>query len=480
MKKLPLILLVLIVVLLIAGIVFLATFDANRYKNEIASRLSERTGYPVKIGSLALGFRNGIAFQVNDFSLEGKLKTGPGVFSFVAKRFFLKLDPSYLLKKELRASEILLESPQLTYLNDVGQTPDVPSQNPIPPLDSKTNPVNQTVPVKPSASLMTQLEIAKMILTDGTFIYGDKTRRTSLAFSVQNIHLEINHLSLKAPVQFSGTADLLLGTPKKFKIDGTFSYPEQTIHLNAELESSVKLIGQATQIFGVPALRLDVGIQNLDLSSFYSPEQQAQEYFAGSMSGNVSLSASGGASNDLVRSLSGAGEFEIKSGALKNKNILRENLEKITQIPGVNLLFQVDLGPKFKNLLEQRDTNFDLMQLKFGVQEWRVNIQSLILQASDYSVSFAGFYLLDQSIDLNGSLVIGPLLSQAMTGKVHEFAWISDREGQILIPFIMRGKFPGAAIAPNLGTIAQKTIETVGAEVLSQALDSLLKPKKKE
>lgn len=484
MKKFLLIVLLLIVILVVVLGVLIATFDVNRYKTDIESILYEKTGYPVKIGSLSLGFKNGLAIQANNLSLDGKLKSGQGAFSFIGRRFFMKLELKPLLQKEIRVSEVLIDAPQLTYFNDAAQPINAPQQVPIPetiPPSSTTSTTSSTTPSPaspiPADSPLSQFEISKIIISDGTFVYGDKTKRTALTFSIQNVQLEVNELSIVKPVQFNGSADLLLGSPKKLQINGTFSYPEQSVYLNGNLNQEVKLVLKANQIFRRPSLRIDTGITNLDIASFFDAEQKKAEYFSGTLSGNVSLQAGGNTSMDLVRTLSGTAKLDITDGALKNRNLLSENLNKITSIPGLNILFTVDLGPRFQELLQSPDTAFQKMELVFGIDTWKVNVERLNLIHPDYLIQLEGVYMLDQSVDFAGLLLIGEELGLAMIKKVKELAYLADEKGQIPIPFVVRGQFPGFSVTPNVSAVVQKTIENVGAELLGQALDSFFQPK---
>jgi len=471
MKKFLIFILILIIAVVISAAVFIVTFDANRYKYLVEEKITQAAGRPVEIGSLSLKFRGGIVFQADRFGLAGKQAADSQQISFQAERLFLKIDPWPLLRKEIQISECLLESPKIIIKN-TAYSNSAPVQN-----AARSLPAAPASPQIPDQAIA-DFHISKIKISDGAFTYRDDSVDPPLNILIEKLDLELKGVSLKSPVQFKVSGELLLGERKYFSGEGRFSYPEAAVELSARLDQSIQISGSLDHVLEVPSGTFKIKIDNLDLSSFLTPEQKQGEYFTGILSADMTVSARGKQAEDLTASLNSAGFVTIASGALKNKNLLRENLQRITQIPGVGSLFEFNLGPKFDALLQSRDTQFSHFKANFKISNETATFQSIELTHEDYEVSLKGSAGLDQSIDLKGSLLIRSTLSEAMLKKVKELTLILDGNSQLVIPFIYRGRIPGAVPQPDLGNLAARTIQAVGTELLEQGLTALLKPKK--
>lgn len=105
----------LMLIVIVAGTIFIFRFDINQYKDPIAQTISEKIGYPIKLGSLAIGFKHGFSIEALSLSVEGEPKSGKGFFSLNTEELSFKVDPEMLLKRELLVSKIYLKSPKLIY-----------------------------------------------------------------------------------------------------------------------------------------------------------------------------------------------------------------------------------------------------------------------------------------------------------------------------------------------------------------------------
>lgn len=93
--------------------VFLATFDLNRYREFLQSKLSETLGRPVELGEARLSLRHGPAFYFSDLSVgeqEGR------TWGLSADHLFLKLEFLPLLWGEVTFNELLLDGVRATVI----------------------------------------------------------------------------------------------------------------------------------------------------------------------------------------------------------------------------------------------------------------------------------------------------------------------------------------------------------------------------
>jgi uncharacterized protein YhdP len=90
---------------------FIATFDLNRYREQLQASLSSALSQPVHLGEARLSLRHGPAFSFADLRI-GSGEGEAGVLR--ADHLLLKLELRPLLKRDVTFSEILLEAPHLS------------------------------------------------------------------------------------------------------------------------------------------------------------------------------------------------------------------------------------------------------------------------------------------------------------------------------------------------------------------------------
>lgn len=462
MKKFLITLTVLFLIVVTGIAILIATFNPNRYKDDVARTLSQAIGSPVSIGSISLAFHNGLALQLNHFEL-GQEDNLSHVVSLTVERFFLHVELAPLLRREIRVRECVIESP-VFLIKPAASRPPAPSQAAI-PTQSSAGPAGSQRPVLPA-----DIAISAIKIVNGTLSLADETAPISL----RAITLELEDVSATNPILFSGHAEIELGSVRRLETDGTFSYQDGAVQGRLTLDRTVSILAKATNVFGLPFIQADVKVERLDLASFLTEHQKEREYFSGFLTVAASFTAQARDLETIKQTVTGKGTAHLDSGALKNRNVLRENLERISQIPAIGTLFQLNLGPRFDALLKSPDTTFDTADVNFQIANRRVSIERLELDHADYAVSLRGFYQLDGPIDLSGALLVRNPLSEAMIKKVKELVYLAAPEGHISIPFTCRGAFPGISIQPNVGNLVKQTVNNLGTELLQEGLTKLL------
>lgn len=101
----------LLLLALAAMATFIATFDLNRYREQLQTTLSAALSQPVHLGKARLSWRRGPAFAFADLRI-GSGEGEAGVLR--AEHLLLKLELFPLLKRKVTFSEIRLEAPRLS------------------------------------------------------------------------------------------------------------------------------------------------------------------------------------------------------------------------------------------------------------------------------------------------------------------------------------------------------------------------------
>jgi hypothetical protein len=107
MKKILIIIVSVLALLLAAAALFIFTFDANRYKGALITKLEESTGKDVRIGSLSLSLLRGLGIEARGVVIKDRDKTW-GDFLLKAKSLNASVKIIPLLKKDIQISRLLI------------------------------------------------------------------------------------------------------------------------------------------------------------------------------------------------------------------------------------------------------------------------------------------------------------------------------------------------------------------------------------
>ena len=110
--------LVIICLLAVAAVaIFLATFDADRYRPQLIAQLQAALGKPVTLDRISLGWQQGIAVQFKGLAIyEGAAAVGEPLIQVESAPGVLKLLP--LLKKQVQVASVVLVRPRIQVTRD--------------------------------------------------------------------------------------------------------------------------------------------------------------------------------------------------------------------------------------------------------------------------------------------------------------------------------------------------------------------------
>ena len=241
-KKILLIVLVLVVVAVAAVGIFIATFDANKYKPVIVKTLQEKLGSRVELGNISLGWRGGIALAFENLAVYANDNTqGPPDLSLDKGFALLKIGP--LLRKEIQVAAISLEGPRVHVIRDARGVVGVRGVN-IAPGAKGSN-------TAAAASFL----IDSISIADGEVRYEDKALVPAVDVTIKKWGLTMNDVSLVKPISFDSRMALFSDT-QNIAIQGKISGLAQNAPSISGLKADIDLgkINVAELMRAVPSL----------------------------------------------------------------------------------------------------------------------------------------------------------------------------------------------------------------------------------
>src|SRR3989338_4867830 len=117
MKRLLLIVVAVGLLVLLAAGVFLATFDADRYRPQLVRALEEASGLSVRLGRLSLGWHGGLALELQDLTVhESAAASGEPLLELDSAAALVHLAP--LLRRRIEVASIVLRRPRARVRRD--------------------------------------------------------------------------------------------------------------------------------------------------------------------------------------------------------------------------------------------------------------------------------------------------------------------------------------------------------------------------
>ena len=192
-------------------------------------------------------------------------------------------------------------------------------------------------------------------------------------------------------------------------------------------EGNLKAVAAVDDYLGSPNYSLSVDIKNIDLGEVIAQSKQPVK-IKGPLSGNFNVKSQGKIPSDIIESLSGEGNLEIKDGMLTDINILQVILDKISIIPGLVDRVKATLPERYKKKLTQKDTILTKLKVKTIIQDEVSSIEPVEIEADGFILSGVGNVSFDQSFLINGGLFIPEDLSASMIESVPELGYLLNEE----------------------------------------------------
>lgn len=197
MKKAFLIFLILFVLAAIGAVVFALTFDADRYRPLILSKIEESTGLSADLGRVSLGWAGGAALQIRQLTLYQDKQKQKELFKFDSLDVLVHLMP--LLNRQLQIGSIVIQEPDIRIVRG----PDGMLKG----LESASAPkAAKTSTGDTFAGIAFLSTISRAEIHDGRFSFRDESGGYVTETVLEKIDLTVKGISLSGTTPFQARA----------------------------------------------------------------------------------------------------------------------------------------------------------------------------------------------------------------------------------------------------------------------------------
>lgn len=443
MKKLLLALLIIVVLIGAALAIFIATFDADRYRPLVIEQLQKALGRSVKLERISLGWRNGIAAQLSGLDIPDLPQSEESLLKLESASANIELMP--LLHKELRVTSVWLIRPQIHISrNAQGKINLLGLAAVASPAAGSTQPVS-------AGGSPVGFAVETVKIEQGTVHWTDALAQPVAELSIADLNVTLRHIALGQPIDVEAAA-AVGGARQNFQFKGRVLPPT---------ENSAGWIKNA---------QLD--IDKLAMEPFLPPVGAGMPKPRGTLTTHLNLEIPSLNPVQALIELTAQGNLQLTDFTVENLNILRALFDKMSVLPGLVQRLQAKLPPEYLKKLESNETAFAPIALPVDLRQGRLALNQLELKTDTVRilVGQGQIGILDQSVSMQARAYIEPVLSKAIIDGVAELSALANESGEIEIPLTIQGRALQLAVFPDVAYLASRVAVTKIIDIIGRRL----------
>ena len=237
--------------------------------------------------------------------------------------------------------------------------------------------------------------------------------------------------------------------------------------------------GDANAVFGDPMqFTAAVTTEHIDLQqALAAQESSAAKIVRGLLTSQLNISARGSTFDQMKPTFGGGGKIAVADGKLVGVNVVAEALNKINGLPQIGSLVSPGLFARHPELFKNPDTDLKALGMTFQMTGPRITSHDILAATQDYRIMGDGWFDLDKHIDLNARLVMSKGISGEIVAEKKNVVYVTNQDGEIDIPLLIRGTLPKPAVTPDVNSLVQRAASHALEREGSKAINKLLEKK---
>ncbi len=178
-----------------------------------------------------------------------------------------------------------------------------------------------------------------------------------------------------------------------------------------------------------------------------------------------------------LKSIVGDGTFEVKEAKLKDLNVLKEVLDKISFIPDLAARVEAKLPENYKAKLDDKDTQIHEVTGTFNLTGGNILVDPIAVKADEFVFEGKSNVNFEQAYTLDGAFKITRELSAIMGQSTEELTYLYDTDNNISLPVHISGKgsqMPVISILQSALDLGKNAARNEGKKELGKILDKAL------
>lgn len=495
-KFLIILLIALIIILtVLAGVVFysIRNFDPNTVRAELEKAFATQTGLGVELGEVKFVWGVQPEFQIDSLKLFSSKESLGREKILQSNLIRLRTDLTGITKKRFFMPSLVIQNPEiLVKRNAAGLW----NWKPPAAASTKKSSADDSSFAQESKRFSTRVIAWTQALTSGwvvgfgtievqgaTVYFTDETAKPVIQQEIRNLNFQIQPQSLMKVFRFEAKGSVLNSPEPNVEAEGELDIASRSLDLVCRYGADEVFLKGTMRFEGVmPHFQGLLKIRALDLDSVTPESYKSGEYVTGFLSMQTQFSFDGMDRDQVLRTLKGQGSFEIRDGAYKNRNLVKEVFDRIGPVIAISQALGGELPPEVHQMMRGTDTPFQMLAFQGFMSNGTVTISRADLTHKDYQLAGKGTCeILAERVDATLQLVCAQGISSYLIKKIRELEYLADRKGQVVIPFRYSGILRGAVVQPDLAYITQQLLQSGVQQLVDHGLAKLyklLEPKK--
>ncbi|MBI4343067.1 MAG: AsmA family protein [Candidatus Omnitrophica bacterium] len=437
--------------------VFLATFDADRYRPRLVSEAHKALHRPVTLERLSLGWHGGIALRLQGVAIyEGPAASGEPLIRVESASALVRLGP--LLRKSVDVSSILLNRPHIRLSRDPqGQLNLAGLAAAGAPIAAAGTSPAASGPGSPGAGAVS-FQVDEVRVIGGSLHWIDAMVSPPTDLWVRSLDVSITHIAPGRPMQVE-VSGAVAGQQPNVRASGQLVLPDRSRASSRDGARSGSVE------------RLSLAIDRLPLEPLLPASTADAPHFQG----RLTLTAQGALPTldpaQWLPSLSASGTVRLDDGKIANLNILREVFTRLSMLPGLVERLESRLPPEYRAKLAANETVLAPIDLPVRIQGGLLQLDRFDVRTDTVGLAGSGTVGLAGSTHVQGVLRVDPTFSAAVIQSVNELQRLTNASGELEIPVTIQGQGAHIAVIPDLNYVASRVIMNKVVDVLGALLE---------
>ncbi len=443
-------LLLLVIVLILLGIgalaAFIATFDADRYRPMLVSKMEEALGVPVSLEHISLGWNQGLALRLQGLRVGDRASAEPlaEVKWITALVRFMPL-----LRREIQVASVTLVQPEVRLSRDASGRLNLAG---VAALAAPAAAQGQTAQV---GETPVTFAVDTLQLQDGTLRWTDAMTTPPTDLRLQMLNATVRHVSLTTPMEIEASAAYAADVP------------------NIQLRARLTPPG-ADQPGTLEETHL--ALQMLPIDSLVPAGPAGSPRLRGHVSATLEGQLPTLRPEEIAQALTGTTRLRMDQPVIENLNVLRVVFEKLSMLPTLVERLQARLPDEYRAKLAANHTILAPLDLSAQVERGRLRFEEATLRTDEFALIGSGTAGFDGTVDIRALLRLDRPLSEAIARSVEELRALHNPAGEMEIPVTIQGRTSQLSVLPDLHYVAARVITAKVTDLITDALRKQLSP----
>ncbi len=182
-----------------------------------------------------------------------------------------------------------------------------------------------------------------------------------------------------------------------------------------------------------------------------------------------------GTFNDaLMASVTGNARMNLADGLVKDVNIGKEALGKVSEIPFLSGTLLAAVPESLRSFVEKDHTVLQSVTGTFDIADEQMNTEDLKVDSDFFRLESQGTIGFDTRLDLDSVIYFSQGFSEGLAAQTKEIRVLFNQEGRLAFPVKISGVPPDLSIVPDVSELVKRAAEGTVREKAKDVIEGIV------